>query len=563
MNLRAALSREERHQRDEFARELPTLSYLAFCKRIGVTLTPGQRTVAAIAYDGVPPEDPELCQRIFGGVFRPSPASRNIVAAVCGRGAGKSYTLCALRLLQLAFTVDLSKMAPGELAVGLIVAPDMRLAGQTLRFAAGAMQRPMLAPYLVSDTATKLVIRRPDGTRAALSCYPATAGGVSVRGKPILGAVLDEAAFFRDESHAVNDVEIFDAILPRLLPGGQIILASSPWMQGGLLYELFSKNYGKPTTAIAAHAPTLLLRDDAQSRAMVAAMEANDPDKARRECGAEFLSAGAGVFFDPRAIQASVTAEAIVPAYGDELIAGADFGFRVNASTLVIGVRRANVTHLVRVVEMRPEADRPLVPSEVVAAFAAVCRELGVDSVIADGHYRESVLEHLTREGLTLMDAPAGAVGKAETHVQARTLFNEGRVRIVDNTRQARTLSNEGRVRIVDNTRLIKQLREIVAVPVSGGTLSIRSPQWSTGEHGDLASAAVLVLSALSGKVVQKVVDYRDRIAAIREETDTMWARYQERHEQRQASARDGFDHGTTTLADDSEFLDTFGGLDE
>ena len=83
-------------------------------------------------------------------------------------------------------------------------------------------------------------------------------------------------------------------------------------------------------------------------------------------------------------------------------------------------------------------------------------------------------------------------------HVPRRVTrpFNRGRksadmsiVRVAGRGWRARM--REARYRIPNHPRLLRQLRETVSVPGSGGQLTIRWPKWRTGEHGDLAQAFV------------------------------------------------------------------------
>lgn len=77
-------------------------------------------------------------------------------------------------------------------------------------------------------------------------------------------------------------------------------MSSTPWAESGLLFDEFTRNFGSPITAIAAHAPTLLMNP---SKAIEVAREVErDPENARREFGAEFLSVGSGLFFDNAAV---------------------------------------------------------------------------------------------------------------------------------------------------------------------------------------------------------------------------------------------------------------------
>ena len=468
------------------------LGYVPFLSRVlRVTPTPAQRVFCLVAYDGVEPgaldgEERDLARKLFGDVDAIPPEGRHVIAAVCGARGGKSYLFCGLRLLHLALTVDLSTLAPGEQASALIVAPDLRLARQTLRYALGAAKgNREIAKRITGESSDGFTLAREGGRVVAIECLPATRGGSALRGRSLVGAVLDESAFFRDEDYAVNDGELFKAVAPRILPGGQTILASTPWAEGqGLLYDLFQANFGAPRTALAAHAPTLLLRDDERTRAIVERERERDPDNAAREFDAVFMSAGSGLFFDPTAIDAAIDSSLRIPlphAPGDATTAGADFGFRSDSSALAVTRFDGELYRLADLVELRPARGRPLAPSAVVASFADTTRRYGVPAVIADRHYEEAIREHLATHGLRLTPAPDGLRGKIETYTRARALLHEGRVRLPE------------------HPRLVAQLKAIVSRPTPGGGLTISSPRRAGGGHGDLVSALVLALAALPG----------------------------------------------------------------
>lgn len=456
--------------------------FTAFVSWLGITLTLGQRVAVLVAYDGLEPKDlrgdeRDMARKLFGDVQTIPPAARRTIVAVCGRAGGKSYVLSALRMLHLALTVSLATLAPGEVAVALVVAPDKKTAGQVLRFALGAArQRPELKRRIVSTTAEGFELKRDDG-QVSIQVLAATRGGSAVRGRSYVGAVLDECAFFRDaDSGVVNDAEIYKAIIPRVMQGGQIVLASTPWAELGLLYDFHQRNHGHPVDAVSVHAPTLLLRGDQETRDLVATEYARDPMNAAREFGAEFMASAGEAFFDGEAIKQAIDETLILPAPRAHLIAsvGADMGFRSDSAAQVVTLRDDVRITVASVQELRPEKGKPLKPSEVVRQFAIVARGFEAAYVVADGHYRESIQEHLSEHGLELTMAPEGAKGKSDTYTAVRIKLNEGRIRLPN------------------HERLIRQLKEVRARPVSGGGISIVSPRWRTGGHGDIVSAFVL-----------------------------------------------------------------------
>jgi hypothetical protein len=325
---------------------LAAVSFTRFVAEVlQVRLTPAQRVLCTVAFDGVDPiqldaSDRDIARQIFGDVDVVPPAARDVLAATCGARAGKSYLLGALRLLHLSLVTPLTTLAPGEQAFGLIIAPDLRLSRQTLRYVSGAAKgAPTIARLIAGETADSITLQRPDNRVVCVECLPATRGGSAVRGRSLVAALLDEAAFFRDDDYLVNDTEIFKAVAPRILPSGQLIIASTPWAEAGLLHELHTANYGKPTSALAAHAPTLLLRDDEHTRQLVERERARDPENASREFDAVPMVAGSGAFFDPVAIKACIdeSMPLVAPAMtSGRVFCGLDTGFRKDPSAAVV-----------------------------------------------------------------------------------------------------------------------------------------------------------------------------------------------------------------------------------
>lgn len=150
--------------------------------------------------------DRSLAVEMFGDVDAFPSEARDVVLIKKGARVGGSY-LSALYALWRMLTAPLERLAPGEIAVALIVAPDLRLARQTMRFALGAARK--LGVAIESETADAFTVVRDNGQRVGCECLPATRGGSAVRGRTLLCAILSEAALFRDDSFIVNDTAIY------------------------------------------------------------------------------------------------------------------------------------------------------------------------------------------------------------------------------------------------------------------------------------------------------------------------------------------------------------------
>lgn len=163
----------------------------------------------------------------------------------------------------------------------------------------------------------------------------------------------------------------------------------------------------------------------------------------------------------------------MLPKPGDIVAAGGDLAFRGDSSALVIVHKRGPLILVAEILELRPVKGSPLKPSDTVAKFAERMKAHGVSYLMADGHYRETIDEHLSAAGLAYVSAPNTPV---DAYVKARMLFRQGVVRLPN------------------HTRLLQQIREVQGRPLPGGGISVVHPRWKAGGHGDLCAALVLAL---------------------------------------------------------------------
>jgi len=482
------------------------LRFLSWAARLGFRPEPGQEAVLRVAFQGEEPADVgELAVRAFGFERGIPPRARDVVEFVWGARGGKTLW-SALRMLHLALTVPVTKLAPGEFGFVFVIAPKLDLATQALDYIKGAIvqcEELLARSQLLAD---RVVITRSTGHRVAIQTVAASRGGTGQRGKSLLGALLDETAFFRDETTgAVNDVAIFRAIAPRVIEGGQVVVQSTPWARSGLLYDLWQENWGRPVGALVAHAPTALLRSDAKILAYVARERARDPENARIEFDAEFGSSAGGAFFSEDEVEllfSESAPTAIAP--GDTVSAAVDLGFVRNAATLCVLSGRGDAS-VVLLQEHLPSAGKPLVPSEVCRDFAKSLLEAGCSMAVADAHYRETLREHTDQVGVSLYES----CGPAERFLALRTALRAGQVRMHPEHPLA------GRLR--------QQLRSIHARHTTGGQLAIHLPGGLDGSHGDLAD--VLARCVWGRQRYGGTLRPEERHPAVDEELDMLAAR--------------------------------------
>lgn len=467
-------------------RGIPFVEFLS--RVLKVKLTPAQFVTYAVACDGAEPaqlvgSQRDIAREIFGNVETVPPIARSVFVMVKGARVGGTY-LAALRMLHLALTLPLTTLAPGELASALMVAPDTRLARQALRYALGAAREHKdIARRIRATNTDSFTLERDDGRTVVIECLPGTRGGSALRGRSLVGVQFTEFAFVRDADYVVNDAELFKAVAPRVLPGGQIIIESTPFAESGLLFELYTANHGAPTSVLAARCPTRLMRPDAQTAATVERERARDPENAAREFDAVFMSAGSSRFFDPLTVDRAVDPSLALPALlsaGAQLGAAMDLGLTRDSATDAIVSRVGTMHRLVMLRELRPEKGNPLKLSAVIDAFAADARQFGVTKFLADGWAREPAREYTDSHKLTIESAPEGQQGKQLTYIHTRKLLSEGRLAIPN------------------LPRLVNQFKAVLSRPTPGGGLQITSPRRAGQGHGDALSAVILACFAAS-----------------------------------------------------------------
>jgi hypothetical protein len=462
----------------------------------GLTLSPLMAATMDAA-EGLPVIlDEEACQRHFGcSRVQLLRRWRALVAVRAGGRAGKTSRLLATKALHAALTVPLPTLAPGERAVALLMAPDLKLSQQILGFVRGYCEgSPDLRSRVTRDTADEIELRRPDGNAVAIRTRAASRGGRGGRGFVLVFAGLDEACFFRDESSGVvNDAEIYRAIAPRLAPGAQCWVVSTPWVAGvGLLEETLARDFGTHEHALCVVAPTRALNPTWDpDGTLEAALREEDPDNADREISAIPLVSGSQLFFDKVSLDAAVDERrplSLEPRSGATYGAGGDFAFRRNSSALAITERtEAGVYDLAHLDEERPTREVPLKPSAVCDRFASELLRYGCEGVACDSHERDQVSEALAVHALSVLSLPEGQGGKAEQYLLARRLLREGKARL---PKHPRLLSQLRAVTAKPAPAATRRRADPWAPPATGCSRRSAAPRWGPPRPSSSASGA-------------------------------------------------------------------------
>jgi hypothetical protein len=504
--LLAHMEAQEAQDKLDFAGRCSFRVFLESPDFINLALSP---IVAAIAdaSEGLPVTTIAdlLCKQVFNcGLDKlPREPRREVAISAGGRG-GKTSRFMAPKAIHAAWTVPLrlpgapidprypnaQQTTPGEHPASIIIAPKRRLAKQCFSMVKGYIEAsPILRSALVGEpTGESLTLRRPDGILVDIQVIVADKGGQSARSKSLVFCGVDEACFLSGAGSAVNDEDICAAARPRLVPGAQIWLVSTPNVEGeGVLENLITTDWGKHTNAlVAARVGTRMLNptwdpDHAIERAERARPGGNL--NADREILAIPFPRGTSSYFPADAVAAAcirMAPETRVQEFG----AGADLGHGHDFSALSIAARYADgkfALHLALEIPSGPDQK----PSATYETFATTLNAHGCQSVGADNHYAATFREVLDTRGIAFVNAAA----KDRVYDGVRTLLVEGRLAL-------------GSLEETERENVAEQLLSIVGKRLSGGRTQISAPRRKvsdmgiamSGGHCDSVSALTLSL---------------------------------------------------------------------
>jgi hypothetical protein len=358
---------------------------------------------------------------------------------VAGRRAGKDSIASVVMGHAAAFFADIERLRPGERALCMAVACSRDQSGIVLNYTKAFFEHiEPLQRMIVRETKTGFELCNGVEVAVATNSYRAT------RGRTVLLAILDECAFYRDETSTNPDLELYAALKPGLatLPDSMLIGISSPYRRNGLLYNKFKKHFGRDDDdVLVIRAPSTMLNPTLDESIIAKALE-DDPAAARAEWLAEFRADIAGFVSQEVVDAVTVVGRHELPPTSADTYAGFcdPSGGSADSMTLAIAHRGNDGRAVLDAVrERRP----PFSPDDVVAEFAAVLKSYGVSKVQGDRYGGAWPAERFKVHGITYDPAEKS---KSELYCELLPVLNSGRCELLDHARlQAQLLGLERR----------------------------------------------------------------------------------------------------------------------
>jgi hypothetical protein len=383
------------------------------------------RAVLKAAF-GEPMSDTERAD--FAAVAAREPPQSPVKELVCiaGRGAGKDSIASLIATCAAINFNPEGKLRPGETAVVMCLACDRQQASILFKYIRGYFEEiPALKAMVTAVTNESIDLCNS----VAIEVHQNSMR--SIRGRSILCVVLDECAFFRDESYANPDIEVDAALSPGLarVPGSMKILISSVHKRSGLLYQRYRDFFGidSPDTLVVFGGTRTF--NETFSESIIEKALAEDPER----YSAEYLSRwrdDLSTWLSRELLDAAVDKGVYVrpPDPAIYYYAGADAsGGRNDSFTAAIAHHEGDNKI---VLDALYERRAPFNPTEVVDEIIQLMRQYDCTKITGDKYAAGWVTEAFATRGARYVQSE---LDRSQIYMNALPIFTSGRARLLDN----------------------------------------------------------------------------------------------------------------------------------
>jgi hypothetical protein len=417
-------------------------------------------------------EDRALFRGIAGG--REPPSHRvNELWCVVGRRSGKTRMAAAISTYIGA--IEQHRLASGEVGYVLLLAASRDQARVAFDYVVGFLRSsPILRQQILSITSTEVRLKGNIIIGVHAGSYR------TIRGRTLLAVVADETSFWRDETSAQPDVEIYRACMPALAASrGMWIGISTGYRKIGLLYQKWRDHFAQPGDDVlvvqgASRRFNLTLDQSIIDRAIE-----SDPEAAESEWGGGFRS-DIAAFLDEETIERCIDYARpleVPPRNNCHYVGFVDpSGGRHDSFTLCIGHREGSES-LFFVADVIRGRYPPFDPEEVVAEYAELLKQYHIHSVVGDNYSAAWAETAFKRQGINYIRSEQN---KSQLYLEALPQF----------MRQAISLPN--------HPKLIRELKLLERRTTKVGRDLVDHGAHGSDDHANAFCGALRVLQPTS-----------------------------------------------------------------
>jgi hypothetical protein len=357
--------------------------------------------------------------------------------ALCGRRSGKSRVAAGTACYIAAVVRHDGKLAAGEVGYVLVLSPTVAQSQVIFGYCKAFLQQSVLSQFIDGEPTQNEIRLKRDGMSIVIACHPANYK--SVRGRTLLACVFDESSFWRDETSANPDVEVYRAVLPALsTTGGMLIAVGSPYRRLGLAFQKYRDHFGEDNPdVLVVNGPTEVFNPTIDKQ-VIAQADADDPAAALSEWHGQFR-ADLQSFLPDELIDAAINHGRPIELPPQRHLAGKYRAFtdasagRHDHFTLAI-THRENDKVIADVVKgWRPPFD----PNHVVEDIAKLCDDYGVRIITGDAYAGEWVKAAFQKAHMTYHTSE---LNRSEIYLEGLPLWSRGLVQIPNHPTLVREL---------------------------------------------------------------------------------------------------------------------------
>jgi hypothetical protein len=394
-----------------------------------------------------------------------------------GRRCGKDSIASLIATHVATHFSDQSRLRPGERALVLCLAVDRPQARICKDYCRGFFELPFLEHLVQRETRDGFELGH------GVDVFIGTNDFRSLRGRPILLAVLDECAFYQSESSSQPDLEVFRAIQPGLatLPNSMIVGISSPYKKSGLLYSKVKDHYGVNDDSVLVICAESRQLNPTLDPAIIERALATDRAAAECEWLGRFRD-DVGGYIEAELIESAVDVGVRVrpPWAGNRYVAFVDAASGSGKDSFSVSIAHAEdgIAVLDAVAEYRP----PFSPTQIISEVSVLLRSYGGLTEVTGDRWSA---------GLIVDCFAACGVSYRHSDRDRSTLYLD-----------ALPMFTSGRIRLLDNQKLVSQFAQLERkTSASGGRDRVNH---GVGGHDDLcnSSAGALTLALKQPRAV-------------------------------------------------------------
>jgi hypothetical protein len=393
---------------------------------------------------------------------------------VAGRRSGKSRMAAAIAIYLSLF--QKYRLSAGERGMVLVIAGTVDQANTVFGYVRGFLEA---SPALAKEIANikRYEIELKNGIVIAVHSNSFR----TVRGRTVVACVFDEVSFWKDETSATPDVEMYRAVIPAMATTrGMLIGISTPYRKFGLLHQKHRDHFGVNDPGVLVVQGASRVFNPSLDDAVIDAQRAADPTSASAEWDAEFR-ADIATYLDDELIDRAVELDRPLELPPQEGIVYQAFtdpsgGVGSDSYTIAIGHQDGDrcVTDVCRGTVGRFD------PQEVTKHYAALLREYRISKVTGDAYAAEWVAAAWRDCGFEYQQSDKP---KSQIYLECIPLFARGLVGLPD------------------HPKLLRELRLLERHTHRSGKDAVDHPR---NGHDDHANAVCGVLHLLA----KRVIDY-------------------------------------------------------